>query len=105
MDVQKDKPCSKPVSLRIDQYLPNKEAILKHFGIGATWDYALPQSWFDDFMDRTGINPASYFVWLYREGSAIGEPFPISPVGMALHEIYKAARENDCTVKVEGMEG
>ena len=94
------------IELSIEQYMPNKEDVLKHFGVEGSWDYALPQGWFDDFMERTGVNPLPFFVWMYRDGSAFfGEPFPISPKGIALLNMYNGAVRADASIVVRGLEG
>jgi len=45
------------------------------------FDYAMPQSWFNDVIEATGANPAGHIVWFYPEDSGMGRPEPITEMG------------------------
>jgi hypothetical protein len=50
-----------------------------------TYDYAVPQPWFDDVIDRTGVNPCGCFVWLYDgKYKTFGRPYPINVRGWVI---------------------
>lgn len=44
---------------------------------GGTFDYALPQSWWDAFHETMGKPPLG-FVWAYAEHEIWGHPMPVS---------------------------
>lgn len=46
-----------------------------------TFDYALPQEWFDNALRVTGINPAGHIVWCYDDAKMFGAPMPIDEIG------------------------
>jgi hypothetical protein len=47
-------------------------------GEDAVYDVALPQSWFQEFLDYFGWNPCGSFVWHYPKGSIFGQPEPLT---------------------------
>lgn len=38
-----------------------------------SWDYAIPQEWFDAFLARTGVNPFGRIVWCYDGAGVFGK--------------------------------
>lgn len=52
-------------------------------GKEAVFDYAVPQSWFDDCLER-GLNPHGHIVWVYAEFAPYGVPWPITRRGIEI---------------------
>ena len=62
----------------------------------ATYDWALPQSWWDYAHALTLNNPAGEIVWLYKKGSCFGQPYALSLLGHIMLQIIalKETRQN-----------
>lgn len=45
-----------------------------------SFDYALPQDWFDAMLRITGVSPAGHIVWCYDQ-SIMGHPQAIDAIG------------------------
>ena len=56
-------------------------------GILASFDWALPQDFFTDVFNVTGLNPAGQIVWSYKN-SIFGFPFPITLKGWQILVMY-----------------
>lgn len=54
---------------------------------GATFDYALPQAWWDDFHKRLGVVPV-WIVWYYPKNSIFGEAYGVGDAAKALVATY-----------------
>lgn len=61
---------------------------LQRRGEDASYDYALPQSWFNDVSDVTKQNPSGHIVWLYDDlAPSFGRPFAVTLKGWILLRI------------------
>ena len=69
---------------------------LEDKGILGTYDWAMPQPWFMEVIEFTGVNPSGHIVWSYdKESPAFGRPFPITLMGWQLLQMmdHKWKRE------------
>lgn len=46
-----------------------------------TFDWSLPQPWFDMVLDELDTNPAAQVVWYYPEGSSASYPLAVTVEG------------------------
>ena len=56
------------------------------------YDFALPQPWFNDVLDKVGVNPAGHIVWCYDKRRICGEPFSITLLGHQILKIYEVSQ-------------
>jgi hypothetical protein len=60
----------------------------------SSYDWGLPQEWYNEVLYTTGQNPAGHIVWLYDSSSGIfGRPYSITLKGyqlMRIHELHRA---------------
>lgn len=65
------------------------EACARLIPDGISFDFALPQDWYDDFSATVGIFPSGLFVWIYdRPGGLFGRPYPLHPEYAELLKTY-----------------
>ena len=56
-------------------------------GLDANYDWAMPQEWFDEASDLTGMNPSGHVVWLYDSRAPVfGRPFGLTDKGRQIVE-------------------
>lgn len=61
----------------------------------ASFDWGLPQEWWQEMLDITEQNPAGHIVWLYDEqASVFGRPYPITLLGWQLMRIFEMAQQS-----------
>lgn len=48
------------------------------YGLGNSFDTALPQSWVDECISIYKFDPRSQVVWYYGPGDCFGKPFPLT---------------------------
>lgn len=49
---------------------------------GISYDWAVPQSWWDETHKCTGLNPAGHIVWRYAQNDGMwGRPYAIDMLG------------------------
>ena len=55
-----------------------------------TYDFAIPQSIFNEYLEVSNQNPSGHIVWLYDEQSRCGRPYSLTMTGwiiLRLHQI------------------
>lgn len=63
---------------------------------GKTFDWAMPQSWFDYALDLTRINPLGHIVWLYdKQVGCYGRPCALDQLGWIILNLIKL-KETKC---------
>ena len=56
---------------------------------GAVYDWAIPQSIYNQMANISGCNPAGHIVWLYDEQAKnFGRPFSITQLGWIILQMY-----------------
>jgi hypothetical protein len=56
-------------------------------GPDATYDWAMPQEWFNQASEISGHNPSGHVVWLYdRQSRIFGRPFGLTDLGKQIVE-------------------
>ena len=53
-----------------------------------TYDTALPQDWYDEATNLTGINPSGHIVWAYEDGAVFGSAFAVDAIGELILLMY-----------------
>jgi hypothetical protein len=54
---------------------------------GATFDYAIPQAWWEEFRTVMGVSPV-WIVWYYPPRNTWGYPYGVGVAAKALLEAY-----------------
>jgi len=65
-----------------------------------TYDTALPQDWYDEATNLTGINPSGHIVWAYEDGSIFGTAYPVDVIGelvLLMHDLDASHDVPDAT--------
>lgn len=67
-----------------------KLEVVEALDLKCSYDFALPQSWYDEFSDTMGMNPLQYFVW----DCDTDQPVPVSETARLLlavfHHVYSS---------------
>uniref|UniRef100_A0A6M3L133 Uncharacterized protein n=1 Tax=viral metagenome TaxID=1070528 RepID=A0A6M3L133_9ZZZZ len=66
---------------------------LKKAGVLKVYDFALPQSWFEEVMATTGCKPLGHIVWCY-DGSMFGYPYAMDMYGWWVLRLYTIAQRS-----------
>ncbi len=62
-----------------------KGEVVEAMKLECTFDFALPQGWFDHFHDTMGINPLPYYVWNCDKHG----PVPLGETAAKLLDAYE----------------
>lgn len=54
---------------------------------GVAFDYALPQAWWDDFLEKMAVAP-TWIVWLYEPNDVWGRPYGVCDAAKSLVSVY-----------------
>lgn len=64
-------------------------------GDDATFDTALPHSWYSEFLACTGVNPFGMIVWYYPKAGdhkISGRPVPLTDFAVAMLDLFNRER-------------